>query len=155
MIEENRSGCTIMIAHRLTTIKRCDAIIVMDKGRIMEKGTHEELLQIPISKSADGQMLTGWYHDLWSTQMGNDDSHRLQYLERRVKMLEAENARLLRGGPIGHKLGHAKRPNDENMPPPLLDLRRVKSDQREEEEVPPDPVQPSLLSLERARTTLT
>merc|ERR1712178_329934 len=63
MIEENKSGCTIMIAHRLTTIKRCDAIIVMDNGLVMEKGTHEELLAIPIEKSDKGDVITGWYHD--------------------------------------------------------------------------------------------
>merc|ERR1719161_349495 len=32
MIEANQTGCTIMIAHRLATIKTCDKIIVMDKG---------------------------------------------------------------------------------------------------------------------------
>merc|ERR1711981_823379 len=40
MISANKTGCTIMIAHRLTTIKDCDSIIVMEKGRIMEKATH-------------------------------------------------------------------------------------------------------------------
>lgn len=34
----------IMIAHRLNTIKSCDIIYVMDKGRVIEKGTHQSLL---------------------------------------------------------------------------------------------------------------
>ena len=44
-IEELRGSVTaILIAHRLTTIKNCDVIFVMDKGEIAEYGNHEELL---------------------------------------------------------------------------------------------------------------
>merc|ERR1712226_1718484 len=85
-----------MIAHRLTTIQRCDMIMVMDKGQVKERGSHGDLLQIPIEKSADGSVLSGWYHDLWSAQMGSDDAHELQVLQRRVKLLEAKNTRLMR-----------------------------------------------------------
>ena len=35
---------TFVIAHRLFTVRRADIILVMDAGRIVERGTHDELL---------------------------------------------------------------------------------------------------------------
>jgi len=55
-ITQNRTS--IIIAHRLSTIEKADKIIVMHQGRIVETGTHEELL-------AQG----AYYADLYKTQL--------------------------------------------------------------------------------------
>ena len=42
MLSQGRT--TLVIAHRLTTIKNADRIVVIEKGSIAEEGTHDELL---------------------------------------------------------------------------------------------------------------
>lgn len=54
---QNRT--TIVIAHRLSTLLRMDRIFVFDKGKIVESGTHQELLS-----------LNGHYAQLWAAQVG-------------------------------------------------------------------------------------
>jgi ABC-type multidrug transport system fused ATPase/permease subunit len=49
---------TLVIAHRLSTIVNADRILVMDEGRIVEQGSHAELLRA-----------RGLYADLYSTQL--------------------------------------------------------------------------------------
>ncbi|MCK9372547.1 MAG: type I secretion system permease/ATPase [Sulfuricurvum sp.] len=53
-----KQGRTMFIvAHRLTTVKECDIILVMDKGHIVERGSHDELMR-----------LQGYYYKLYTQQ---------------------------------------------------------------------------------------
>ncbi|OGE32612.1 hypothetical protein A3E66_05275 [Candidatus Daviesbacteria bacterium RIFCSPHIGHO2_12_FULL_37_16] len=44
-ISKQRSITKIVIAHRLSTVQRANQIIVMERGRLVEKGTHSQLLK--------------------------------------------------------------------------------------------------------------
>merc|ERR1719160_683351 len=72
------SGCTaLIIAHRLTTVKDCDKIIVFHEGQKAEEGTHDELLEIPIQQEeseGNGKLVvtSGFYHHQWNSMMGKD-----------------------------------------------------------------------------------
>ena len=54
-VAENRT--TIMIAHRLSTVIEADQIVVLDEGKVAERGTHEQLLE-----------RGGLYAELWHRQ---------------------------------------------------------------------------------------
>ena len=61
-ITKNRTS--IVIAHRLATVKKADKIIVMDQGKIVEQGNHLELLKIS----------NGYYKKLYEVQFNEVSS---------------------------------------------------------------------------------
>lgn len=58
-LEESQKGrTTFVIAHRVSSVKNSDMILILDKGRIIERGTHQELLK-----------LKGAYWQMWQEQL--------------------------------------------------------------------------------------
>ncbi|TDF99174.1 ABC transporter ATP-binding protein [Paenibacillus piri] len=57
-IRRSRAGkTTLIVTHRLSAVQHAEHIVVMDEGRIVEEGVHDELLE-----------LGGWYRDQWDRQ---------------------------------------------------------------------------------------
>lgn len=64
-VQELAQGRTsIFVAHRLSTVQKCDKIFVMQAGRVVEAGTHDELLRA-------GHV----YRDMWTAQAQADEEH--------------------------------------------------------------------------------
>ncbi len=61
-----RGRTTLVIAHRLSTIMDADQILVMDQGRIVERGSHRELLE-----------LNGAYAQMWALQLQEEGNMRV------------------------------------------------------------------------------
>ncbi|HNW12361.1 MAG TPA: ABC transporter ATP-binding protein, partial [Candidatus Rifleibacterium sp.] len=55
---------SLIIAHRLSTIRNCDRILVLHNGRLVEQGSHEELLAAK-----------GHYHKLYELQFSSNGSN--------------------------------------------------------------------------------
>lgn len=58
-ISARREHIVILIAHRLSTIAHADTIYVLEKGRVVEQGSHNELLK-----------RLGLYYAMWRQQIG-------------------------------------------------------------------------------------
>ena len=64
MKEIRKNKTNIIIAHRLTAVEACDEIVVLDQGKIVERGTHQELMDS-----------RGWYYEQYKIQeMGGNDN---------------------------------------------------------------------------------
>lgn len=59
--QASKGRTTIIVAHRLSTIRRADRIIVINKGEVVESGTHAELME-----------LKSHYYNLVTTQLGDE-----------------------------------------------------------------------------------
>ena len=57
LLEAPGGGTLLLVTHRLAALGAADEVVVMDRGRVVQRGRHEELLAVP-----------GAYRDLWDAE---------------------------------------------------------------------------------------
>lgn len=62
LLSQNRGITTVVIAHRLRTVRNADAIAVVNNGKIVELGSHDELMKSP----------TGYYRSMVEKSLGGN-----------------------------------------------------------------------------------
>src|SRR5205809_6400182 len=67
-VASSREALTVLIAHRLSTVLHADRIYVLERGRIVETGRHQELVE-----------LKGLYYAMWRQQIGERTPQEPQY----------------------------------------------------------------------------
>ena len=85
-----QGSTSLIIAHRLSTVRDCDKIIVLKHGEIVEQGSHNELLE----------MEGGYYKRLWEKQSEQQERMRKEAEEKEQQKREYEEALNARKGKV-------------------------------------------------------
>lgn len=101
---------TFLLRHRLSTITHADQIVVLNKGEVVERGTHEELLAL------DGYYTSMWQKQAQATRAANRASLKLLKEAAGHKQLEPQS-------------GYTSMASSAILPPPPSNRRRQRTNQ--------------------------